>query len=108
MANCANITFMNSVNAISKVRFSSARPQRVHLLDLPSGAVDLLCLEKAQETGVTGAGTVLYIVTGSARVTDAKGTQDLSAGNLLVPEGDCTVANAAEQRLVCLRFETGG
>ena len=97
---------MNSVNAISKVRFSSARPQRVHLLDLPTGGVDLLCLESAQETTAKGPSTVLYIVTGSARITDGQTTQELSAGNLLVPDGDCTIANAAEQRLVFLRFQT--
>jgi hypothetical protein len=75
---------------------------------LPSGAVDLLCLEKAQETSISGPATVVYIVTGSARISDGKAAQELSAGNLIVPEGDCTIANTAEQRLVCLRFQTGG
>ncbi len=97
---------MNIVNAISKVRFSSARPQRVHLLDMPAGAVDLLCLESAQELPVAGPSTVLYVVTGAARVSDGKNTRDLSAGHLFVPEGDCTLTNTAEQRLVCLRFQT--
>ena len=97
---------MHTVNAISKVRFSSARPQRVHLLDLPGGAADLLCLEAAQELSVRGPRTALYIVTGSARITDGKSTQELTAGHLFLPQGDCTLANPAEQRLVCLRFQT--
>lgn len=98
---------MTPVNAIAKVRFNSARPQRVHLLDLPSGSVDLLCLERAQELSLTGPPRVLYVVTGSAKVTDTQTTVDLPAGHLAAPEGDCTITNAGEQRLVCLRFGGG-
>ncbi len=98
---------MASVNAIAKVRFSSGKPQRVNLLALPGGAVDLLCLEPRQQFPVSGPAVALYVVTGTARLADAKGAIEATPGHLLSPQGDCTLANATEQRLVCLRFQIG-
>lgn len=95
---------MDAVNAISKVRFNSAKPQRVQLLQSESGQADLLCLEREQSTDLDGPG-MLYVITGTATVTGSDaGETKLSSGFLGRCEGRCTLVNSSEQRLVCLAF----
>ena len=97
---------MKPINAIAKVRFSSARPQRVHLVEDEPNAAALLCLESEQKISVS-APAVLYVVTGLATVTVDGGQVELATGHLVVLDDDCVVANAGEQRLVCLSFKGG-
>ena len=73
-----------SVNAIAKVRFSSARAQRVHLADAGGAKVELLCLEGGQEMTLSGP-----------------------SAHLLGVETDVTLTNLNEQRLICLLLHSG-
>lgn len=99
---------MDIVNAVSKVRFASARPQRVHLAKSESQLVELVCLEAGQEVRVTTGPWVYYVVAGAARLTCPDGQGDLSPGQLacLGPEETHTLANAGEGRLICLALGT--
>ncbi len=94
---------MTSINAIAKVRFSSAKAQRVHLLAEPPVPTDLLCLEADQQIDLPGPG-VLYVVTGSATLVAGANEQELPTGHL-VSAAEGVVANRARGRLVCLLFQ---
>ena len=75
---------MDTVNAVSKVRFASARPQRVHLAGNESQLVELLCLEPGQETKTTTGPCVYYVVA------------------CLGPQEPHTLTSTGEDRLICL------
>jgi hypothetical protein len=96
---------MTPINAIAKVRFSSAKAQRVHLVESHPLSADLLCLESRQEIAVPSP-AILYAITGAATVIDTHGKLELSAGQLVALEVDATVSNPHEQRLVCLAYHT--
>jgi len=95
---------MDVMNAIAKVRFASARPQRVFLARNATYTVEMLCMEAGQETQGAGGPSTYYVVMGAARITTANGANELSAGQTAVTEPDeaHTLANAGEGRLVCL------
>lgn len=95
------------INAIAKVRFSSAKPQRVHLVQGEGAEAELLCLESQQEMPIARMSCLLYVITGTATLIEPVGRTTLQAGQLLAPESDCTLANIGEQRLVCLAFRCG-
>lgn len=94
---------MTPINAIGKVRFNSAKPQRVHLVEGRPCRADLLCLEPRQELAVP-VGGLLYVLTGSAAVTCGGQRATLPSGHLLSAESECVLGNVSEQRLVCLLF----
>ena len=95
---------MDVVNAISKVRFSSARPQRVQMSRSPGLTAELLCFEPGQELKLNGGPACYYIVTGAAKMDSGGEDADLAAGQFAaVEKGEAhTIACAGEQRLVCL------
>lgn len=98
---------MKPINAIAKVRFSSARPQRVHLADEGPVGADLLCLEPQQELELAAGAGVVYVVSGSATLICEGGRETLGATQLTSIDSDCTLTNISEQRLVCLAFKPG-
>ena len=94
---------MDFVNAIAKVRFNSARPQRVQLSKCPVYTCDLLCLEPGQE--LTAAGRcAYYVIAGSGQMKSGQGTQPIAMGHFVTYDQDesHTVVNSSEQRLICL------
>jgi quercetin dioxygenase-like cupin family protein len=95
---------MEIVNAIAKVRFASARPQRVRLARNDACVVELLCLEPGQEARVSAGMWTYYVVTGTATVTAGEQAGELTPGQMAVTQaGEAhTIANAGEARLVCL------
>ena len=95
---------MDILNAIAKVRFASARPQRVQLAKGGKTPIDLLCMEPGQKLKVPAGRRAYYVVTGAARMEGKTTAADLAAGQLaLLAEDEAhTVAAAGEQRLVCL------
>ncbi len=94
---------MEAFNAISKVRFSSARPQRVQLQKLHGAVCDLLCLEPHQEISVGGR-CAYYIIAGQGVIKASKLQHPMSLGCFAATEIDehHTLANNSEQRLICL------
>jgi len=95
---------METFNAISKVRFASARPQRVHLSKCDSFAVEMLCMEAGQDARVPAGPWAYYVVMGTATITSGKDSQSLAAGQMAATaaEETHTIANQGEGRLVCL------
>ena len=94
---------MNVVNAIGKVRFNSARPQRVQLSRCPHFTCDLLCLEPKQELCAAGR-CAYYVIAGSGDVWSGKLSTHVTMGHFAACEpGEChTLINSSEQRLICL------
>jgi len=95
---------MMPINVSGKVRFSSARPQRVHLIDCTTSSIDLLCMESQQQMQVPATPVVLYVIIGMATITDGDQQVDLEVGHVYAPEPGGNIMNNAEQRLVCLAF----
>ncbi|HET6429553.1 MAG TPA: hypothetical protein VFJ30_14145 [Phycisphaerae bacterium] len=94
---------MDIINAIAKVRFNSARPQRVQLARCDEYVCDLLCLEPGQELSATGE-CAYYVVTGSGKARVKGESQDIALGHFVqCGEGEShTILNSSEQRLICL------
>ena len=107
---------MDLINAIAKVRFSSAKPQRVQLHKSKALLVELLCMEPGQQLSMDAGEWTYYVVTGTASVTHEGETSDVPTGHFaaIAPvestgaKGDSSrletsvLANATERRLVCL------
>jgi len=95
---------MDIGNAIAKVRFSSARPQRVQLYKGMSLQTDVICLEPGQKLKVTSGEWVYYVVTGKAGVNCGAERFELPTGQFAAAaDGEThTISNAGEQRLVVL------
>jgi hypothetical protein len=91
------------INAVSKVRFSSARAQRVLVHKGNKTLTELLCLEAGQEMKVAGGRWIYYIIAGCATV-DAGGNKTPLAASHMAAASDepHTIANAGEGRLICL------
>ncbi|MFW6155314.1 MAG: hypothetical protein ACOC95_08865 [Planctomycetota bacterium] len=98
---------MTPTNAIAKVRFSSARAQRVHLAESNGLAAELLCLEGGQQLKIAGEAGILYVILGTADVTAEGQTVTLQTGYVFAPGTTFTLANAGEHRLVCLACQAG-
>lgn len=94
---------MDVFNAIAKVRFNSARPQRVHLSRCDEYVCELLCLEPQQELTASGR-CVYYVVAGSGQVRVGEDIQEANLGHFIsCDEGEShTIVNSSEQRLICL------
>lgn len=95
---------MNFVNAIAKARFSTAKPQSVQLHKGDGLVVELLCLESGQGFTVSRGEWSYYVLTGTAQVTAAQKTTEVSTGQIASAERDETHAlgNTSEGRLVVL------
>ena len=101
---------MDIVNAIAKVRFASAKPQRIQLHKSDSLVAELLCFEPGQNLKVDGGPSCYYVVTGTAVIDGGGGAGELPAGQFATAAKDEShaIANAGEQRLVCLTVRTIG
>jgi quercetin dioxygenase-like cupin family protein len=97
---------MDLVNAIAKVRFASASPQRVSLHKGQSLNIDMLCMENGQEIRVHGGEWAYYVVAGVATVSAGGLSVKVPMGQLsaTAPDEPHMLANADEDRLVCLAF----
>lgn len=98
---------MEIVNAISKVRFTSAKPQRAQLHKQHGLQVEILCMEPGQKLQARRGQWTYYVITGEATVTSGKDTSAVPTGQLAAgaPDEIHTISNAGEQRLVCLAIE---
>ena len=94
---------MDVINAIARVRFSSARAQRVQLYHGGGSACDLLCLEPEQDFSSTGQCSY-YFIAGSGILKAGSSKKKVDMGNFAVCEKDeaHTLVNSSEQRLICL------
>lgn len=94
---------MDLINAIAKVRFNSARPQRVQLSKCPVYTCDLLCLEPGQDLAAAGR-CAYYVIAGNGQIKSGKGVQSIAMGHFVACDEDesHTVVNSSEQRLICL------
>ncbi len=94
---------MDVLNAIAKVRFNSARPQRVQLYRRREFLCELLCLEPRQELSASGR-CAYYLIAGSGEVRSGRNRQSVDLGNFLTfEEGEShTLVNSSEQRLICM------
>ena len=95
---------MELINAIAKVRFASASPQRIHVQKTDALQIDLLCLEPGQEIRLETDQWAYYVVKGKAGVSGGGTEGDLTAGQVAVSRtGEKhTIVNAGEQRLICI------
>jgi len=95
---------MESVNAISKVRFASAKPQRVQLKSEGQLTGDLICMEPGQTLAVDSGEWIYYVVTGTAEFRAGQDVAELPTGQVasVDPDESHTITCAGEQRLVCL------
>ncbi len=96
---------MDLVNVISKVRFSSAKPQTVRLHKEDQLALELLCMEPLQEFKAPAGRRAYYVISGAARIAARSGpAQPLVAGQLAVMDNGegHVLSNPSEQRLICL------
>ena len=95
---------MDLVNAISKARFSAAKPQRIQLHKGRSLVAELLCMEAGQQINVDAGEWAYYVIAGAGRISVAEQQAALPAGQMAAPgPGQPHVlANVGEQRLVCL------
>ena len=94
------------INAVAKVRFSSARAQRVHLADAGDAKTELLCLEGGQQMTLNGPSSLVYVISGTGTVLHDSARTTLATGHLLGIQADVTLTNLNEQRLICLLFHT--
>ena len=94
---------MDVINAIAKVRFSSARAQRVQLHKCPQFTCELVCLEPQQEMSAVGR-CAYYVVAGNGNLKAGKHAGALKMGNLAALDDDesHTLVNSSEQRLILL------
>ncbi len=97
---------MDIVNAIAKVRFGSAKPQRIVLHKGDSGPAELLCLESGQKVQVKSGQWCYYVITSKATLTTNGTTIELPMGQFAATEKDepHTLSNDSEERLICLAF----
>ena len=97
---------MNTVNAISKVRFSAAKPRLVTLQKVPGLAVGLLCLQAGQSFPLPPGPCTYYVITGTASAGCGGSSVPLAPGHsVAVGEGEAhQVSCRGEDRVVCLVY----
>jgi len=95
---------MEVINAIAKVRFGSARPQRVQLHTSDDLTAELLCLEAGHKLKITSGQWTYYVVAGNAAIDNGGKSTELPTGQFAATGKDeaHTIANAGEGRLICL------
>ena len=101
---------MDIVNAIAKVRFSSARPQRINIHKSGQLVAELLCLEPGQEVKVNSGQRLYYVIRGTATLATADKKDELPMGQFAAAEPDekHSIINASEQRVICLTVGYSG
>ena len=94
---------MDVINAIARIRFNSAKAQRVQLHRFEGFACDMLCLEPEQEFSATGR-CAYYFIAGTGVIKAGKSRKAVDMGNLVACDEDesHTIVNSSEQRLICL------
>ena len=99
---------MNTINAIAKVRFATAKPQHVQLGRNGELAVELICLEAGQSLEIRSGQWSYYVVAGSANVTANGQASRIGPGEVAMGEADerHVLANAGEGRLILLATGT--
>ena len=97
---------MDVINAISKVRFSAAKPQLVSLQKIPGMSISLLCMQPGQSFPLPPGPHTYYIVTGSAAVTCGGSTMALAPGHCVAAQDGEThlLACRGEDRSVCVVY----
>jgi mannose-6-phosphate isomerase-like protein (cupin superfamily) len=100
---------MEIVNAIAKVRFSAAKPQRIQLGTSADGQLDVICMETGQNLDVDGGAWTYYVITGQAVLAAGDQEETLEMGRLAVtgPDEPHTLSSTGEARLVCLAIHNG-
>ncbi len=100
---------MDTVNAIAKARFASARPQRVQLHKDEAVTVEMLCLEPGQSIPVRQGRWSYYVIAGTAVVEAEDQQHQLQSGHVAVATAGerHTLTNVAETRLICLAVGCG-
>ncbi len=95
---------METINAISKVRFGTAKPQRVQLHKGAGLLAEILCMEAAQKLKGLSGERIYYVIMGTADITANGKTTTITAGQFAAAADGEThdIANAGEGRLVCL------
>jgi mannose-6-phosphate isomerase-like protein (cupin superfamily) len=99
---------MDKVNAVSKVRFASAKPQNVGLHHSQAFRVNLLCMEPGQQAQVrSDSERVYYVITGAAVLVADQETMNLGTGEMaaFAAHAPHSLATADDRRLVCLVIE---
>jgi len=97
---------MDTVNAIAKARFSSAKAQRVPLHKTPALCADLLCLEAGQTLDVPEAGVWTYYVISGTTAIGQQQSASLPQGHSLCVEGPHHIRNVDQRRLILLAVGT--
>ncbi len=94
---------MEVINAIAKIRFNSAKAQRVQLNRFEGFACDMLCLEPGQEFSATGR-CAYYFIAGTGVIKAGKTKKEVNMGNFVACQNDeaHTIVNSSEQRLICM------
>ena len=97
---------MDFVNAISKVRFGSAKPQRIQLSKAGRFQAEMLCMDPRQRITVRTGQWMYYVVTGSAEVTVDEQTTSVATGQFAAsaPGEVHTIVAAGDHRMVCMVF----
>jgi quercetin dioxygenase-like cupin family protein len=95
---------MELINAVAKIRFSSAKAQCVQLSEGPGVRAELICLEAGQELTVEKGQWVYYVITGTTGFRVGEKSQQAPTGQIVVFEQDQkhTLSAAGERRSVCL------
>ena len=97
---------MDFVNAISKVRFGSARPQRIQLSRAEGFQAEMLCMEPGQQVRVQSGQWLYYVITGSASLTVDGRSTERPTGQFAASARDekHVISTSGDRRLVCLVF----
>jgi mannose-6-phosphate isomerase-like protein (cupin superfamily) len=95
---------MDVVNAISKARFSSARPQRVQLSSDGHLTSQLVCMEPGQTLNVEKGQWSYYVVTGEVTISAGDESTPLPTAQLATTEPGEThkLTTPGERRAVVL------
>jgi mannose-6-phosphate isomerase-like protein (cupin superfamily) len=99
---------MDTINAIAKARFSSAKPQRVQLHEGHGVSSHLICMEPNQKLVVEKGEWTYYVVTGAVDIASGDDERPLPTGQLAaIDAGERhTLATGGERRAVVLAVGT--
>ena len=98
---------MDIINAIAKVRFNSAKPQRVSLVRNPTFQADLICMEGGQALAVEGGEWLYYVITGTASLVGNGPAMQTPTGQMASAVNEKhVITNPSNRRLVILALET--
>ncbi len=95
---------MELINAVAKIRFSSAKAQCVQLSEGSGVHAELICMEPGQQLTVEKGQWVYYVITGRTDFAAGDQSQQAPTGQIVsFQENEKHVLSAAgERRSVCL------